>query len=177
MYDGLPWQVDTDGRSPAAVAEEVLGLLATLDAAGLRTDPQVLPVAAPPDPAEARGSRPGYAMLVGGGLLDLAGALLRARGLGGRIVVVSDRTVATLYGRRLLSNLAVAGLDARLVAVKPGEGSKSPATLGRLYRRFLAAGLDREGVELGRQGGGWGGAQDVVGVQAQRAERGHLDGR
>ncbi|MFI0606314.1 MAG: 3-dehydroquinate synthase [Anaerolineae bacterium] len=153
MYDGLPWQVDTDGRSPTAVAEEVLGLLATLNAAGLRTDPQVLPVAAPPDPAEARGSRPGYAMLVGEGLLDLAGALLRARGLRGRIVVVSDRTVATLYGRRLLRNLAVAGLDARLVAVKPGEGSKSPATLGRLYRRFLAAGLDREGVVLALGGG------------------------
>ncbi|HRA19307.1 MAG TPA: 3-dehydroquinate synthase family protein, partial [Anaerolineae bacterium] len=50
-------------------------------------------------------------------------------------------------------NLAVAGLDARLVAVKPGEGSKSPATLGRLYRRFLAAGLDREGVVLALGGG------------------------
>lgn len=152
-YDALPWQVDIEGRPPGAVADEVLRLLAARDAWRGDAEPLVLPVAAPPDPFEARGSRPGYAMLVGGRLLDLAGALLRARGVGGRVVVVSDHTVAALYGRRLLASLHAAGLDARLLRIRPGEASKSAAPLGRLYRGFLAAGLDRGGTVLALGGG------------------------
>lgn len=171
LYDSLPWQVDTDRRSPAVVVDELLALLAALDAARWRTEPSSVPVAAPPDPAEARGSRPGYAMLVGGGLLDLAGALLRARGIGmgSRVIVVSDHRVAAAHGRRFLRGLAEGGLAADLVTVKPGEGSKSPATLGRLYRRFLAAGLDRGGVVLALGGGVVG---DVAGYAAATWMRG-----
>jgi len=153
LYDALPWQVDGDGRPPDAVADEVLRLLAAREAWGGDAEPIALPVAAPPDPLEARGSRPGYAMLIGGRLLDLAGALLRARGLVGRTVVVTDRTVAALHGRRLMASLAAAGLDARLLSVAPGEASKSAAVLGRLYRGFLAAGLDRGGTVLALGGG------------------------
>lgn len=152
-YDALPWQVDTEGRQPGAVADEILRLLAARDAWRGEAEPLALPVAAPPDPLQARGSRPGYAMLAGGRLLDLAGALLRARGVVGRVVVVSDQTVAALHGRRLRASLHAVGLDAPLIRIRPGEASKSAATLGRLYRGFLAAGLDRGGTVLALGGG------------------------
>lgn len=153
LYDALPWQVETEGRDPAAVAEALLALRRALVAVPAWAVARSLPVAAPPQPAEARGSRFGYGYLLGPALLDGAGALLAARGLE-RLVVVADRRVAARHGRRLARSLDAAGLaPPAWIRVTATERRKSPAGLADLYRAFQAAGLDREGVVLALGGG------------------------
>lgn len=153
LYDALPWQVDTEGRGPAEVAAAVVALHRALGTDAAWTGARSLPVAAPPQPAEAQGSRFGYGYLLGPGLLDGAGAILAARGLG-RLVAVADRRVAALHGKRLARSFAGAGLEPpRWIRVTATERRKSPAGLAALYRAFQAAGLDREGTVLALGGG------------------------
>lgn len=109
-----------------------------------------------------------YPVLVGRGLLaDLGGHLAPlARG---RTVVITDETVAALHGETALASLAAAGLDAALLTVPPGEGSKSFAELERVLDQLLARGLDRSDVVVALGGGVVG---DLAGLAAALYMRG-----
>ncbi|MBX3476027.1 MAG: 3-dehydroquinate synthase [Brevundimonas sp.] len=109
-----------------------------------------------------------YDVLVGRGLLARAGELC-APFARGRVVVVTDETVAALHGPAVLGSLEAAGLKARLVAVPPGEGSKSFAELERVLDRMLAAGLDRSDLVVALGGGVVG---DLAGLAAALFMRG-----
>lgn len=87
------------------------------------------------------------------GGLDGLGAFARAATGAGRIVVVSDVRVARLYGERALRSLRAAGCAADLVRVPPGERSKNPRRLVRLWERCAALGLDRQGAVVALGGG------------------------
>lgn len=165
LYDSLPWQVETGGRDPPAVADAVLalaGLAETLDL-------EALPVRAPDDPADPRGPRGGYAVLLGAGALDALGPLLRARGVGGRALVVSDGAVGPLYAARAVASLEGAGIPARPATMGRGEAAKSLGTVVRIYAAALEAGLDREGTIVALGGG-------VVGDTAGFAAASYLRG-
>ncbi len=140
VYDSLPLQVDTTRRDVGTVAEQVLELV---DAAeGLHVT--ALPVVTPTN---------GYSVLIGAGLLDVVGTFLGARGLSAPTVVVTDRTVARLYGERLITSLRATGLDARLLEIGEGEGEKTQETVAGLYSGFLEAGLARDGTVIALGGG------------------------
>ena len=109
-----------------------------------------------------------YDVVVGRGLLAEAGARI-APFVRGRTIIVSDQTVAALHGPALQASLTSAGIVSEIVAVPPGEGSKSFAELERLMDRLLAAGLDRKDVVVALGGGVVG---DLAGLAAALYMRG-----
>ena len=109
-----------------------------------------------------------YDVVVGRGLLSQAGARI-APFVRGRTVVVSDETVATLHGPVLTASLEAVGVRTEMVAVPPGEASKSFAELERLIDRLLATGLDRKDVIVALGGGVVG---DLAGLAAALYMRG-----
>lgn len=109
-----------------------------------------------------------YDVLVGRGLLAEAGGRI-APFARGRIAIVTDETVAGLHGAALRASLEGAGLRSEIVAVPPGEASKSFGELERLMDRLLVLGLDRKDVIVALGGGVVG---DLAGLAAALYMRG-----
>ncbi len=109
-----------------------------------------------------------YDVVVGRGLLSQAGARI-APLTRGRTVIVTDETVAALHGPALQASLTEAGVRSEIIAVPPGEASKSFAELERLMDRLLTAGLDRKDVVVALGGGVVG---DLAGLAAALYMRG-----
>jgi 3-dehydroquinate synthase len=95
----------------------------------------------------------GYTIHIAPGGLDRLGALVRGLALGDRALVVSDATVAALYGGRAVAVLRQAGVNAELAAVPPGEDAKSLAVADTLYTKAIALGLDRRSPVIAVGGG------------------------
>ena len=94
-----------------------------------------------------------YDILIGRNLIDSAGQEIARRLPGARVAIVTDATVADLYLRPLIASLTAAGIDHVSVTVKPGEGSKSFATLETVVDALLAARIERRDIVLALGGG------------------------
>jgi len=151
-YQSIPWQIDTTALSVDEVAAQVVEL------AGAVT----LSV-----------HHPGgeYPIHIGDGLLAHVGGALRATGVpeGTSVAVVSNPTVAPLYGAQVEASLRSAGLQPFAWSIPDGEQHKTLATVAALYDQFLAGGLDRSGTVLSLGGGVTG---DVAGFAAATFMRG-----
>jgi 3-dehydroquinate synthase len=101
--------------------------------------------------------------------LDRAGELAAPYLPRGRTVVVTDETVALHHGERLTSALEAGGVSTDLIAIPPGEGSKSFAGLEALCDQLLALKLDRGDVITAFGGGVVG---DLAGFAAAIYKRG-----
>ena len=110
-----------------------------------------------------------YEVLVGPGLIDTAGERLADAIPRRRTVVVSDETVAALHGDRLIGALKRGGIEASLIALAPGEETKSFEGLADLCDRLLALKLDRGDVITAFGGGVIG---DLTGFAAAIYKRG-----
>ena len=62
-----------------------------------------------------------YDILIGGGLLQEAGALICSLRPKARAVVLTDDTVFRLYGDSLSQSLAEAGISAAFFSIPPGK--------------------------------------------------------
>ncbi len=71
----------------------------------------------------------------------------------GRAVVVTDENVADRYGEPVRAALRDAGVETDLVAVQPGDDSKSLEQAARLYDRFAEWRLARDDVVVAVGGG------------------------
>lgn len=111
----------------------------------------------------------GYPVLVGPGLLAALPELLVRHAPGSHHAVISDGTVAAIYGSEVVEALSRAGLTASLHTFPPGEASKGRASWAALTDRLLDAGLDREGVVVALGGGVTG---DLAGFVAATYMRG-----
>src|SRR5439155_11927887 len=110
-----------------------------------------------------------YSIQVAPGLLGRAGeAMLRVCDPG-KLLVVTDRTVARLYGARLLSSLRRAGFTPRAIALPPGEHTKTIANVRRLCERWARWRVDRS-VPVLALGGGV--VSDIAGFAAAAYARG-----
>ena len=109
-----------------------------------------------------------YDVVVGRGLLADAGRRLAPLAKG-RTVIITDETVAAIHSPALEGALAAAGLKTEVVAVPPGERSKSFAELERVLDRLLESGLDRKDVVIALGGGVVG---DLAGLAAALFMRG-----
>lgn len=109
-----------------------------------------------------------YEVEVGRGLLAGLGAQVAAL-TKGRVVVISDETVAALHGPVALASLEAAGLRTRILTIPPGEASKSFAELERVIDRLLAYELDRKDLIVALGGGVVG---DLAGLAAAIYMRG-----
>lgn len=116
-----------------------------------------------------------YVVRVERGLLSRAGELVRSvlprdRGGAGRTVaLVTDRTVARLYGARVESSLRRAGFRVVRSVIAPGEGSKSLETVRALAEGWARAGLTRDAAVVALGGGV---VSDAAGFAAASYARG-----
>ena len=148
--------LDTSDRTPDEVAEILRRLLAAREPLARRTVRVAL------------GER-SYDVLIGSGLMEEAGAHLRALGPMGRVAIVTDRNIGPLYGARLEAALRAEGYDPKRITMPAGEISKSLEEAARLYEAFLEARLDRDGAVLALGGGVVG---DLAGYAAATFLRG-----
>ncbi|MGX7705688.1 3-dehydroquinate synthase [Methylobacterium sp. Gmos1] len=109
-----------------------------------------------------------YDILIGRGLLAGIGPLVA--GLGAKAVgVVSDETVAAEYGAAVTASLAEASLRTALIAVTPGEGSKSYAGFAQVCDGLIGHRIERGDLVLALGGGVVG---DLAGFAAASLRRG-----
>jgi 3-dehydroquinate synthase len=97
------------------------------------------------------------------------GGAVRKLGLEGKCAVISDRTVAELYGERCIGALKAAGFSPAVLSVGAGEGSKSMECAAELCRQMIRAGLDRRSFVVALGGGVVG---DLAGFCAGIFQRG-----
>ncbi len=94
-----------------------------------------------------------YAIHIAPGAIERTGALLQPLLPGGRVLVISDATVAKLHGKRLLGALTAAGIDAVQETFPAGESSKSLAQADLLWQACARHRIDRSGAVIGFGGG------------------------
>ena len=135
-YAEIPLHVDTTYRTLDQTVAKVLKLY--------QVTPCHWPVKTP------TGS---YQILQVPGGLDDIGALLRARGIVGQVVIVSDENVWPLYGQAVQSGLESSRYEVAATVLPAGERHKNLDTVRTIYDRFVAAGLDRSGAVVALGGG------------------------
>jgi 3-dehydroquinate synthase len=111
----------------------------------------------------------GYDIAIGPGLIDQAGALSRPLLAAPKVTIVSDETVAPLYGARLAASFDKAGIKASAVTVPAGESSKEFSAFGRLMNELLDQRPDRRTTLVALGGGVVG---DLTGFAASVLLRG-----
>ncbi|NPV26184.1 MAG: 3-dehydroquinate synthase [Firmicutes bacterium] len=110
-----------------------------------------------------------YEILLGQGLLGDLGKFLQPLVTGRQILVVSNPTVAELYGQPVVDSLAQAGFQVVTVLVPDGEEAKSLTVAGSLYDRLVEAQFARDSVVVALGGGVVG---DLAGFIAATYQRG-----
>ena len=157
-YAAIPHRVDTSGRYPNAIADDVMNTLAAeMEVSGMTR----IPV------QEPGGS---YDICLGEGLLAQTGTLLLNRGLRpGPAAVVTNPDIAALYAEPLCDSLQQAGFTPTICTIPEGEQHKTLATISSIYDQLLDAGLDRRSPVIALGGGVVG---DMTGFAAATYLRG-----
>jgi 3-dehydroquinate synthase len=109
-----------------------------------------------------------YPIHIGAGLVDRP-ALFAPHVQGRRAAIVTNETVAPLYGDRLEASLAAAGARCQRIVLPDGEAFKTWESLNAIFAALLAAQADR-GTVLVALGGGVIG--DLTGFAAATYQRG-----
>ncbi len=110
-----------------------------------------------------------YDIAIGPGLIDQAGALSRPLLAAPKVTIVSDETVAPIYGARLAASFDKAGVKASAVIVPAGESSKEFSAFGKLMNDLLDQRPDRRTTLVALGGGVVG---DLTGFAASVLLRG-----
>ena len=76
-----------------------------------------------------------YPVFIGSGLLAQAGHYLSEKGFSGKLVIITDPQVNSLYGEKLRRRLSKKGFQVSTLLVPQGEEQKSLRSAGRLYRK------------------------------------------
>ncbi|MFN8373717.1 MAG: 3-dehydroquinate synthase, partial [Anaerolineae bacterium] len=145
-YATISYQVDTTGKTPEQVAQEIVALLHT----------EWLNVSAPGG---------GYSIMLQPGVLSRMKYYINDLGLNGRTMVVTNTTLAPLYGETLVRALP----NAEIAVIPDGEQYKTLEIVAKLYSEFVGARLDRSGTVIALGGGVLG---DTVGFAAATYMRG-----
>ncbi len=110
-----------------------------------------------------------YPVAIGAGTLARLGGRLQELGLGKRIAVITNPTVAKLYRATVEHALVDAGFTVTVLEVPDGEEHKNLAWLTFLYDRLVDARLDRDCAVVALGGGVIG---DLAGFTAATFQRG-----
>lgn len=94
-----------------------------------------------------------YPVLIRAGLLGALPALLSEHCPAERYAIITDHTVAGLYGSRLQETMGAAGTRTDLFAFRAGEASKTRETWAGLTDRMLAVGFGRDAAVVALGGG------------------------
>jgi shikimate kinase/3-dehydroquinate synthase len=110
-----------------------------------------------------------YYIWIKPGLLRHISTLYERYRLGPRAAIITDETVAALYGPQIEEGLRRAGVETLVLSISPGEAQKSLRTAEMLYTRLLTAGCDRHTTIIALGGGVIG---DLAGFVASTFLRG-----
>ena len=110
-----------------------------------------------------------YEVLIGRGLLEQAGEIVRATTRAQSVALVAGGNVFPLYGERVTASLEAAGLRVLPFVLTPGEGSKTLETYGALLRFLSENRLTRSDALIALGGGVTG---DLTGFAAATYQRG-----
>jgi len=110
-----------------------------------------------------------YDIVIGPALIDRVGDLSAGLLMSPRVIVVTDETVAPLYGARVYHAFKNAGIEATLAVMPAGEGSKSFDSFGQLMNGLLDQRPDRKTTLVALGGGVVG---DLTGFAAATLLRG-----
>jgi 3-dehydroquinate synthase len=110
-----------------------------------------------------------YDIVIGDGLLDTAGARLKAAFPGRRFGIVTDTEVARAQLPRLIRSLESEGISFAEIVLPNGEATKSLARLGEAVEGLIAAKLERGDLVIALGGGVIG---DLAGFAAAITRRG-----
>ncbi len=122
--------------------------------------PRIVPIALTDRP---------YDILVGHGLIERAGAMLKERFGAARYGIVTDENVARAQLPRLTASLDAAGIGYEVIVVPAGEATKSYEYLIKVVEGLLAAKLERKDLVIAFGGGVVG---DLAGFAASVTRRG-----
>lgn len=141
FYRSFAWQVDTTHMN---VPEVMMHVMAVWGAVADLPDPNTFYL-----PMDDRGT----SIILGVGLLDAMGPMLRARDWRGTIALIGDSNVASLYGDRVGQSLTMSGFDVKLLRVPAGEESKTLDVVSGLYDQLVEGGLERNDLIVALGGG------------------------
>jgi len=110
-----------------------------------------------------------YDILIGSGLLEQTGRLVKEHIAAGRLVIITNPTVQQLYGNRLAASLSKGGFRVDIITVADGEEYKTLETAGNLYTRLAECQAERTTPILALGGGVIG---DLAGFVAATYKRG-----
>ncbi len=110
-----------------------------------------------------------YNIHIGSGTLSQAGHWLRELGFDGKLVVITNPIVESLYGKALQQGLTQEGFTVTTLQVPDGEEQKSLETAGRLYLELSGCFTERTTPVLALGGGVIG---DLAGFVAATYKRG-----
>ena len=110
-----------------------------------------------------------YDILIGRGLLDRAGELLRPLLRGRKLALITDSNVEPLYAGRAARSLHLAGFETCVLEIPAGEQSKCPEVLAQLWEELMEFGLTRTDAVAALGGGVVG---DLAGFAAATILRG-----
>ena len=110
-----------------------------------------------------------YEIVIERGALASLGRRCRTVGLKGMAAIVTNPTVAGLYGAAVTESLQSVGFSVVQIVIPDGEEYKNSTTLNRLYDDLLEAGVDRSSFVVALGGGVVG---DVAGYAAATWLRG-----
>lgn len=116
---------------------------------------------------DAPGGR--YSIIIGRAIVDRVPGWIRRRQRPSSIVLITDRTVDRVHGKRLRRGLDKIGVPICTVTVPAGERSKSVRELERVWRTMIRAGVDRRALVVAFGGGVVG---DLAGFAAASVLRG-----
>ncbi|MDO3376763.1 3-dehydroquinate synthase [Geoalkalibacter halelectricus] len=94
-----------------------------------------------------------YPIVIGSGILPDLGVSLRAVAFPRKVAIVTNETVADLYGATVLDSLHRAGFQGAVLKVGDGEEFKSLDTLNNLFDALITQGYDRSSGILALGGG------------------------
>ena len=110
-----------------------------------------------------------YEIIVGSNMWENLPAALKEVLRPGKVLLVSDENVFSLYGQRAIGILQEAGFQVFPAVIPPGEGSKTLYWANELYTAAIRAGLDRKAAFIALGGGVVG---DLAGFAAATYLRG-----
>lgn len=110
-----------------------------------------------------------YPIYIGSNNLDTLGDLIKAQGLKGQAVCITNPTVGRLYGDRALSSLKKAGFETYRIDIPDGEEYKSLEWLSHIYDKLVEYKMERQNPIVALGGGVIG---DIAGFAAATYLRG-----
>jgi shikimate kinase / 3-dehydroquinate synthase len=152
-YAELHYHVDTAGRTPAQVAEMITGFA--------QAEQMRIPVAI--------ANSANYDIVIGDGMLEQLGHLLRDRGWSSPAAIVSDKLAGSYFAGTVALALKAAGVQSFVFTIPYGEQHKTLASVEMMYRAFSAHGMDRSSPVIALGGGVLG---DTAGFAAATYLRG-----